>query len=248
MRRVAIRQGQTMTVCETAGKQHREAPAAGVIHLPAGELAVAGQESWVRFAASWDNLPADTFMADGGSYRQRRYAAFEASRSGIVRLPHRPHFQERAHNALNGGIARWFAPMEPAVADCTPFRHILQVMADRVATHEARPPAAWLVEAHQFRIVAQAGQPGLPTPEGMHRDGRDWVLICLIGSGNIGGGETLVRDGADRIVLRHRLMQPGEGLLLDDRRVRHETSSIEALVPDAPAWRDTLVLTFARAV
>ena len=235
-----------MTVCETAGKRHRDTLAGRIVLLQAGELATVGGEDWARFAASWADLPADTFMADGGTYRQRRYAAFEMSRNGMARLPHQPHFQERAYNTLNGGIARWFAPMELAVADSAPFRHILQAMADKVAAHEAQPPAKWLVEAHQFRIVAQAGQPGLPTPEGLHRDGRDWVLICLIGSGNIGGGETLVRDGANRIVLRHRLMQPGEGLLLDDRMVRHATSPITAIAKDAPAWRDTLVLTFAR--
>ena len=38
--------------------------------------AVAG---WKGFAASWDDLGLDTFMADGGRYRRRRFGAFSLS-------------------------------------------------------------------------------------------------------------------------------------------------------------------------
>src|SRR4029077_16305452 len=36
---------------------------------------------WPAFAASWDDLGLDTYMADGGRYRKRRHAAF-AARAG----------------------------------------------------------------------------------------------------------------------------------------------------------------------
>ena len=38
--------------------------------------AVAG---WEPFAASWDDLGMDTYMADGGRYRRRRFSAFTVS-------------------------------------------------------------------------------------------------------------------------------------------------------------------------
>ena len=34
---------------------------------------------------------------------------------GVERGRHRPHFQEVVHNSLNGGVERWFAPVEDAV-------------------------------------------------------------------------------------------------------------------------------------
>ena len=33
---------------------------------------------WPRFADSWNDLELDTYMADGGRYRWRRYAAYAA--------------------------------------------------------------------------------------------------------------------------------------------------------------------------
>ena len=35
-----------------------------------------GLRDWASFAASWDDLGVDTYMADGGRYRRRRFAAF----------------------------------------------------------------------------------------------------------------------------------------------------------------------------
>src|SRR5579871_3664331 len=71
---------------------------------------------WRAFAASWDDLGLDTYMADGGRYRKRRHAAFRAGPDGISRKPHQPHYQSRDYNALNGGIARWFEPVLDAAA------------------------------------------------------------------------------------------------------------------------------------
>jgi hypothetical protein len=38
---------------------------------------------------------------------------------------------------------------------------------------------------HQFRIEARPGEQGKPTPEGMHRDGVDYVLVLLVDRRNI---------------------------------------------------------------
>jgi hypothetical protein len=53
-------------------------------------------------------------------------------------------------------------------------------------------PQAWHVELHQFRIEAHAGQIGQPTPEGLHRDGVDWVLVMLVNRKNVERGVTTI--------------------------------------------------------
>lgn len=211
------------------------------LHQPADWLADVTAPSWAGFARSWDDLPVDGHMADGGTYRRRRYGAFRLAGGDLVRLPHAPHFQETDHNPLNGGVERWFDPIAPATVATAPFATIVARTAALVGGE-----ADWRIEAHQFRISAGPGAPGLPTPEGMHRDGRDRVLILLVGSANLRGGVTTIEDAAGRPLARHRLAAPGEALLLDDARVRHGTSPIERIDPALPAWRDTLVLTFAR--
>jgi hypothetical protein len=82
-------------------------------------LARFGQiDDWAGFAASWNDLGRDTYMADGGRYRKRRFAVFSAlpGIAEIHRAPHQPHYQSRDYNALNGGIERWFPPVLPEIA------------------------------------------------------------------------------------------------------------------------------------
>src|SRR5438477_8156128 len=70
-------------------------------------LQEAGLADWDAFAASWDYLGVDAYMADGGRYRRRRFAAFRAAPDGIRRNPHQPHYQTRDYNPLNAGADRW---------------------------------------------------------------------------------------------------------------------------------------------
>src|SRR6185312_3597527 len=69
-----------------------------------GVLETAGLADWDGFAASWDDLGVDTYMADGGRYRRRRFAVFRATPEGVARKPHQPHYQSRDYNPLNGDI------------------------------------------------------------------------------------------------------------------------------------------------
>src|SRR5262245_65727507 len=79
-----------------------------------------------RFAASWNDLALDTYMGDGGRYRRRRHATFDARPDRtIVRQPHQPHYQSLDYNTLNGGIARWFEPIDDAVAGSASMSAIL---------------------------------------------------------------------------------------------------------------------------
>ncbi|MBV8704280.1 MAG: 2OG-Fe dioxygenase family protein, partial [Acetobacteraceae bacterium] len=79
-------------------------------------LARAGSlDDWDRFAASWDDLGVDTYMADGGRYRKRRHAVYGVGPDGIRHKPHQAHYQSRDYNKLNGGIARWFEPVLPEI-------------------------------------------------------------------------------------------------------------------------------------
>ncbi|OJW60279.1 MAG: hypothetical protein BGO57_11490 [Sphingomonadales bacterium 63-6] len=230
----------TITRAESTGSPE-------VLLLPSGKLANPAGREWTTFHQSWDDLPLDTWMADGGTYRRRRYAAFHVTDKECIRLPYRPHFQERDHNPLNGGVERWFAPMVDEQAEAPLFRDLVLNTAALIPRLYGQRAHAWTVEAHQFRIESLAGQPGQPTPEGMHHDGRDWVLILLMGGSNYTGGQTSVENVRGIRLLDHRLSRPGEALLLNDCDVRHGTTPIEAVTPGKQAWRDTLVLTFARA-
>ncbi len=208
----------------------------------------AGLRDWETFADSWNDLGVDTFMADGGRYRRRRFAAFASSAEGLERKPHQPHYQSRDYNALNGGVARWFAPLTSEVASHPALRSIL-TMCHRLfdgLTPPTTRPLIWHVEVHQFRIETGAEQ-GLPTPEGMHRDGVDWVMVMLVRRENIKSGETVMEDVSHRPLGSFTLTQPMDAALVDDERVFHGVTPVGRLDASRSAYRDVLVVTFRRA-
>jgi hypothetical protein len=209
-------------------------------------LVGAGLTDWDGYARSWEDLGPDRFMADRGTYRKRRFACFSARGAGFRPKPAQAHYQTRQDNPLNGGIARLFEPMRDAVALHPANRAILTVCRDLfvAATSVARRPAAWHIEMHQFRIEAHPGVSGKPTPEGLHRDGVDWVLVLMVRRENVTEGVSTIADAAGTILQDATLTEPLDASLVDDRRVFHGVSPIRPADPLRPAWRDVLVVTF----
>jgi hypothetical protein len=238
---------------------------AGFARLSAGALATTARVDLERLDAlkdSWNALPADTYLRDGGRYRFRRHSCFVQSLAPpeLSPVPHRAHWQPTTYNALHGGIERWFEPIEPHVQGASVWCHLLQSLGslffeltvDRPAGAQLdAPPESpvgrptpverWYVEAHQFRIDATNGI-GRPTPEGAHRDGVDFVAVILVERRNVRGGETHVFDANGPAGTRFSMQQPWTALLMDDARVIHETTPIQPT--GEPAFRDTLVLTY----
>ena len=210
-----------------------------------GPTAVA---DWVSFADSWNDLPLDGFMADGGRYRKRRFAAFSAAPGQIVRKPHQPHYQSRDYNALNGGVQRWFEPVTPIIAEHPVLLATVKAGLDLFHPITPDPPAAWHVEIHQFRVEARAGEAGQPTPEGAHRDGVDWVIVLLIDRVNVRSGVTDIYAPGGKSLGAFTLTTPGDAVFLNDLRVLHGVTPIQPDDPATPALRDVLVVTFRQEI
>jgi hypothetical protein len=209
---------------------------------PCGLLA-----DWPAFADSWNALELDTYMADGGRYRRRRHAVYAATAGrAIERQAHQPHYQTLDYNPLHGGIARWFAPVCPEVDEGASLNTILAFCRTLFGTLDPTI-RAWRIEVHQFRIEARSGELGRPTPEGLHRDGVDFVLVLLVSRRNIASGVTTIHALEGRRLGHFTLTDPLDAALVDDRRVAHGVTPVEALDPTQPACRDVLVVTFANA-
>lgn len=200
---------------------------------------------WQAFASSWNDLELDHYMADGGRYRRRRHAVYAATAGGaIVRAPHQPHYQSRDYNALNGGIARWFEPVDSAIGGGATMNAIMAF--SRTLFESLAKPREWQVEVHQFRIEARPDEKGNPTPEGVHRDGVDYVLVLLVDRQNIASGTTTVHALNGDELGAFTLTVPLDAALLDDSRVAHGVTSIEPVDMARPAYRDVLVVTWRR--
>lgn len=202
---------------------------------------------WPAFAESWTRLEPDTYLAATGRARRRRHGVFTVRASGPpVRQPHQPHFQTLEYNRLQGDIERWFAPVEAATAANDSLRTILEFGRDRFGALAPAVPR-WHVEVHQFRIEARVDRAGEPTPEGVHRDGVDYVLVLLVARENIASGTTTIHDPGGNPLGSFTLSRPFDAALVDDHRVFHGVTAVTPEDGTRDAYRDVLVVTY-RAV
>ncbi|MFJ5446673.1 2OG-Fe dioxygenase family protein [Methylobacillus methanolivorans] len=198
---------------------------------------------WQTFDASWEGMPLDEYMADGGRYRRRRFATLSANASGpIVLEPHQPHYQSREYNSLNGGVARIYEPIPVELIHGHTMQGVLQLSRDLFS--RLRPQASWHIEAHQFRIEANQKEHGQPAPEGVHRDGVDYVLVMMIKRVNISSGTTTLHSLDKRVLDSFTLTNPLDWALVDDKRCMHGVTPVEQIDANSPAYRDVLVVTF----
>ncbi len=188
---------------------------------------------------SWDDLPMDRYLKDGGCYRQRRHSSFVVKGAQVTQTAHRAHWQPTEYNALHGGMQRLFEPIAPVTIAQPVWTKLLQSLGGVCSTLKGKQ--AWYVEAHQFRIDTATGI-GRPTPEGAHRDGVDFVAILFVGRANVKGGESRVFEASGPGGQRFTLSQPWTLLMLDDERVIHESTPVQPTV--GIGQRDTLVLTY----
>lgn len=199
--------------------------------------------TWAALCASWADLEVDQYLLKLGSFRRRRHAVYALDgQSSPRRLAHRPHIQARHYNQLFGGVERWFAPVRPDIGEHPVVQGLLQFgqrCFAALAGHDR-----WQCELHQFRIEAALNTQGLPTPEGMHRDGVDFVLVGLIARQNVAAGETEVYTDDGQCMARFALEQPLDTVLLDDQRLRHGVTPVTVIDPSLPAFRDVVVITY----
>jgi hypothetical protein len=200
---------------------------------------------WTSFSASWHELELDMYLGQHGRFRTRRYAVYTVTAQTVKREAHQPHHQSIDYNPLFGGLKRWFAPITPTVAEGPTMLAVLGFCRAIFGVLAASIPS-WHVEVHQFRIEARPGEQGLPTPEGVHRDGVDYVLVLLVKRCNIVSGTTTVHAEGGRQLGSFTLTNPFDAALIDDARVAHGVTPVTPLEPGRAAYRDVLVVTFRR--
>lgn len=211
------------------------------------ECGFMSETDWRAFGDCWNRLTLDRHMGDNGTYRYRRYSQFELADpdGALVRLPHGPYEQPSYINRLNGDTARHFDPLEGDFVRNPVFEGLLRSLAS-VFDEACGGTAGWNIRLHPYRILAGEGGSGHPTPEGLHRDGVDFIVTLMVKRVNVRGGETRVTDAGGVVVERRTLLHPMEMLVADDARTLHEVTAVAPDVAGLDAYRDVLVIAYTR--
>lgn len=154
------------------------------------------QQAWTALQAAYAELPVDEFLPGNAKYRFRRYDSFwfDPVTGELCIQPHRDYFQDTDINAITGGIMRKFAPLTHDIAT-NPFLHEL-VRFDFLQfpmSNDMRM-GTWQVDVHLMRVVAQRDMKGQPSPEGVHRDGGEFVTVHIAEIENVEGGKVSIYD------------------------------------------------------
>lgn len=185
--------------------------------------------AWRRLRAEYADLPADEFLPDGGAYRFRRYDSFDFNpRTGKLNVqPHRSYFQDKDINEVTGGITREFAPLTPSVIS-NPFLHeLIRFDFVQFPLEDGMRERDWQVDVHLIRVVARTGEAGHPTPEGVHRDGAEFVTVHLAEIENATGGEVSIYDDNKQHVESFTLHNVMDSYLFHDAVLWHGVTPIK---------------------
>jgi hypothetical protein len=187
------------------------------------------------FQQFFNNLPVDPYIK--GNYRLRRLSRFTVSSDGLIKLPHGFFFQSKQYNPLIGDIKREFAELDDALIELDIFKNLVLAFSDSCKLH---PEAE--IGVHQIRTTCSPDNYGNPAPEGIHRDGTDFVGIFSVQCDNIQGGETHLYTSRKEKPVFSKVLNPGELLLVNDHEFLHFTTPIQPLL-DKEGTRDVFVLT-----
>jgi hypothetical protein len=102
------------------------------------------------------------------------------------------------------------------------------------------------IRLHPCRIVAGMAQAGSPTPEGLHRDGVDYIVSMMVSRCNVEGGESTVTDNHRQMLWQRTLQRPLDIMIAQDAQTMHAVTPVVPLDPAQPACRDVLVVAFTK--
>lgn len=200
--------------------------------------------------ASFARLVPDQFMGDGGTYRNRAYSRFVYSLQDgePVLTPLEGHsiFQTVEDNSVNGGIVRTYAPLAPEVYESELLHALILQDARHAAVCDPQMMSSPVqVGVHQVRIVARSNVPGLPTPEGIHRDRERFTFQHFGGRENIEGGEFRAYDENKQLTLAWLQTECLDTVMFEGT-TWHSATPIACLDPLREGYRDIFLIDFDR--
>ncbi|MEU3510184.1 2OG-Fe dioxygenase family protein [Streptomyces longwoodensis] len=190
---------------------------------------------------SYEDLPLDPYMGNGTRFKrfaQYRLTPEPARDKGWLyeKLPQRDYTTYKTFNKVGGGIRRTY---ETILADFTPM---ITLGADAIGLDRGED---WQINVHQNRTRADGQRPGPLTPEGVHHDGHEYVMIAVLRRNNVGGSETrLWKPGADAPFWTGTLAA-GQAVLLDDKALQHDVTDVTS-ADGGPGHRDIVIIAFSR--
>ncbi len=201
------------------------------------------KEEKEEFKSFWNELEVDSYMSDKGKYRKRRIAFFNYNRllNKLDVIQDKKSFtQSYEINKFVGDLERVFSPSSNEFKNSP----LLKNLIEKMVSHLPIENDSIQVNVHQIRILSSAESLGLPTPEGIHRDGHKFVSQHLISKNNILGGISGLYK-LDKNPITHKMLNDFlDTIVLNDEKLMHDVSPVFSADENLPSYRDMLIIDY----
>jgi len=187
---------------------------------------------------TFERLPVDKYLGSQSQFRYRRYNTGKVDNKHFSWDSDSNYFtQSLKINHVAGEIKRFYEPLEEPAKDYV--KNTLIPLAQSIL-----PAKQFSTGAHQIRVCTHDNLVGKPSPEGIHQDGFEYVIVACINLQNIAGGNSIFVDSNDRNnIIHEQIMKPYDVILFDDTIYAHYVSPIVPKIP-GNGYRDVIIVTF----
>jgi len=207
------------------------------------------RQEWLSLSIDYADLPVDDYLPNNGKYRFRRYGRFYfvPSTEELVRLPHEDYFQGTDINQVTGGIVRKFAPLLDTTFDNEFLKEMVRFDFRHFPVDDDLKNDPWDVHVHLIRVTASTDTDGHPTPEGIHKDGAEFVTVHLAELVNADGGDVTIYDNDKNPLTSYRLNQIMDFYVFNDEMLWHKADPITPKDEAHQAIRSILTFDYHHA-
>jgi len=178
------------------------------------------------FLLSYHNLPIDLTNKNGFPIRTRRYANYIIENDNFqnnlnIFYTGKNTFSQNVDDSRKE--ERVFPLIEGKFINDD---FLLRLMVQCCSLDQLKGNKYYDISVHQVRQICYPGVESHNSPEGIHKDGADYIVSALVMNRyNIDGGESIVYDN-EKNQIYNTVLKKGEGIFQDDKRLWHYVTPI----------------------
>jgi hypothetical protein len=184
---------------------------------------------------TFHNLPEDRYAEK--RLRSRRYSRYKLKSGKLEHLPQKDFMQVKEINKAVGDVERHFEEIETKLEDNPAFIKLFQEFREHTNLSEDS-----VIEAHQIRWHCKRFVK-IPAPEGIHRDGFDFIAMFMVNTYNVDGGDIMIYPSLDAPPSFKKKLAPGDYVMLNDKQLYHYAAPLVPNANDDEGYWDLIVLT-----
>ena len=156
----------------------------------------------IDLKSSFDNLQPDPYYKEK---RGRAYSLLDIKDTDNIKIVGDIDFyQSSSYNNYNGDIVRRYHNIDTSITNDKIFKFFVKTFKDQVQEATRKLSEGYNTDyifVHQIRVYASEDSSVNPVPEGIHRDGYNFIGMCVVNRENIQGGISNVYDSDKNIAL-----------------------------------------------